>query len=727
MWLKIAQTVVGYVVVANFNAHMTTPIAVDTPPPLVGDIEGQFVQFAGSPFELFQPYLPAGDQPQAIDQLVEGVNDGEVFQTLLGVTGSGKTFTMANVIARLGRPAIVFAPNKTLAAQLYSEFREFFPRNAVEYFVSYYDYYQPEAYVPQRDLFIEKDSAINEHIEQLRLSCTKSILERRDVIVVATVSAIYGIGEPESYHQMVMTLRSGDKLGQREVIGQLVRMQYERNDMDFSRGCFRVRGETIDVFPAEHSELALRISLFDDEIESLELLDPLTGRVRQAVPRFTVYPSSHYVTPRDKVLAAIETIKLELAQRLGELVGMGKLVEAQRLEQRTRFDLEMLTEVGHCKGIENYTRHLSGAKPGEPPSTLTDYMPKDSVMFLDESHVLMGQFGGMYNGDRSRKTTLVEYGFRLPSALDNRPLKLEEFEKRMRQVVFVSATPAQYEKDHSGRVVEQLVRPTGLVDPEVEVRPATHQVDDVLQEIRLRVDLKERVLITTLTKRMAEQLTDYLSDNGVKVRYLHSDIDTVERVEILRDLRLGTFDVLVGINLLREGIDLPEVSLVAIMDADKEGFLRSERSLIQTIGRAARNINGRAILYADVITESMKKAIGETERRREKQIATNLAAGITPKGVFKHVRDLIDGVHSDKSSKEAQREELLRAQVLDMGEKDLAKEIKRLEKAMLEHAKNLQFEQAAQVRDQLARLREQVLGASGKDTLARDDIKATTL
>ena len=727
MWLKIAQTVVGYVVVvANFNAHMSTSPAVDTPPPQREAVEGQFLQYPGSPFELFQPYLPAGDQPQAIDQLVEGVNDGEVFQTLLGVTGSGKTFTMANVIARLGRPAIVFAPNKTLAAQLYSEFREFFPRNAVEYFVSYYDYYQPEAYMPQRDLFIEKDSAINEHIEQLRLSCTKSILERRDVIVVATVSAIYGIGEPESYHQMVMTLRSGDKLGQREVIGQLVRMQYERNDMDFSRGCFRVRGETIDVFPAEHSELALRISLFDDEIESLELLDPLTGRVRQAVPRFTVYPSSHYVTPRDKVLAAIETIKLELAQRLGELVGMGKLVEAQRLEQRTRFDLEMLTEVGHCKGIENYTRHLSGAQPGEPPSTLTDYMPKDSVMFLDESHVLMGQFGGMYNGDRARKTTLVEYGFRLPSALDNRPLKLEEFENRMRQVVFVSATPAQYEKDHSGRVVEQLVRPTGLVDPEVEVRPATHQVDDVLQEIRLRVDLKERVLITTLTKRMAEQLTDYLSDNGVKVRYLHSDIDTVERVEILRDLRLGTFDVLVGINLLREGIDLPEVSLVAIMDADKEGFLRSERSLIQTIGRAARNINGRAILYADVITESMKKAIGETERRREKQIATNLAAGITPRGVFKQVRDLIDGVHSDKASKEAQREELLRAQVVDMGEKDLAKEIKRLEKAMLEHAKNLQFEQAAQVRDQLARLREQVLGASGKDTLARNEVKSTT-
>jgi excinuclease ABC subunit B len=678
---------------------------------------GRFVHFEGSPFELFQPYLPAGDQPQAIDELVEGVRDGEVFQTLLGVTGSGKTFTMANVIACMGRPAIVFAPNKTLAAQLYSEFREFFPRNAVEYFVSYYDYYQPEAYVPQRDLFIEKDSAINEHIEQLRLSCTKSILERRDVIVVATVSAIYGIGEPESYHRMVMTLRTGDKLGQREVIGQLVRMQYERNDMEFGRGRFRVRGETIDVFPAEHSELALRISLFDDEIESLELLDPLTGRVRQSIPRFTVYPSSHYVTPRDKVLAAIETIKLELTQRLSELVGMGKLVEAQRLEQRTRFDLEMLVEVGHCKGIENYTRHLSGAKPGDPPSTLTDYMPKDSLMFLDESHVLMGQFGGMYNGDRSRKTTLVEYGFRLPSALDNRPLKLEEFEQRMRQVIFVSATPAQYEKDHSGRVVEQLVRPTGLVDPEVEVRPATHQVDDVLQEIRLRVELHERVLITTLTKRMAEQLTDYLSDNGVKVRYLHSDIDTVERVEILRDLRLGVFDVLVGINLLREGIDLPEVSLVAIMDADKEGFLRSERSLIQTIGRAARNINGRAILYADVMTESMKKAIGETERRRIKQIATNTAAGITPKGVFKQVRDLIDGVHSEKSSKAAEREELIRAQVVDMGEKDLAKEIKRLEKLMLEHAKNLQFEDAARVRDQLARLREQVLGASGRDRL----------
>ena len=676
------------------------------------------VRYPGSPFELFQPYPPAGDQPTAIAQLVEGVNDGEVFQTLLGVTGSGKTFTMANVIAQLGRPAIIFAPNKTLAAQLYSEFREFFPNNAVEYFVSYYDYYQPEAYVPQRDLFIEKDSAINEHIEQMRLSCTKSILERRDVIVVATVSAIYGIGEPESYHQMIMTLRAGDKVGQRDAIAQLVRMQYERNDQDFSRGKFRVRGDTIDVFPAEHSELAIRIELFDDEIESLQLFDPLTGRIRQKIPRFTIYPSSHYVTPRDRVLAAVETIKVELSDRLKELVGMNKLVEAQRLEQRTRFDLEMLSEVGHCKGIENYTRHLSGAPPGVPPSTLTDYMPKDAVMFLDESHVMIGQLGGMYNGDRARKTTLVEYGFRLPSALDNRPLKLEEFEKRMRQVVFVSATPADYEKTHASKVVEQLVRPTGLVDPLVEVRPATHQVDDVLQEIRIRVDLNERVLITTLTKRMAEQLTDYLTDNGVKVRYIHSDVDTVERVEILRDLRLGTFDVLVGINLLREGIDLPEVSLVAILDADKEGFLRSERSLIQTIGRAARNLSGKAILYADRMTESMKKAIGETERRRTKQIAHNLEMGITPRGVFKQVRDLIDGVYSEKAGKEAQARELQRAAIEDMSERDVAKEIKRLEKLMMEHARNLEFENAARVRDQLATLREQAFGGAGHDNVA---------
>ncbi len=680
--------------------------------------KGTLVSYPGSPFELFQPYPPAGDQPTAIAQLVEGVNDGEVFQTLLGVTGSGKTFTMANVIAQLGRPAIIFAPNKTLAAQLYSEFREFFPNNAVEYFVSYYDYYQPEAYVPQRDLFIEKDSAINEHIEQMRLSCTKSILERRDVIVVATVSAIYGIGEPESYHQMIMTLRAGDKVGQRDAIAQLVRMQYERNDQDFSRGKFRVRGDTIDVFPAEHSELAIRIELFDDEIESLQLFDPLTGRIRQKIPRFTIYPSSHYVTPRDRVLAAVETIKVELADRLKELVGMNKLVEAQRLEQRTRFDLEMLSEVGHCKGIENYTRHLSGAPPGAPPSTLTDYMPNDSVMFLDESHVMIGQLGGMYNGDRARKTTLVEYGFRLPSALDNRPLKLDEFEKRMRQVVFVSATPAEYEKTHASKVVEQLVRPTGLVDPIVEVRPATHQVDDVLQEIRIRVELNERVLITTLTKRMAEQLTDYLTDNGVKVRYIHSDVDTVERVEILRDLRLGTFDVLVGINLLREGIDLPEVSLVAILDADKEGFLRSERSLIQTIGRAARNLSGKAILYADRMTDSMKKAIGETERRRTKQIAHNLEMGITPRGVVKGIRDLIDGVYSEKAGKEAQEREIQRAAIEDMSERDVAKEIKRLEKLMMEHARNLEFENAARVRDQLATLREQAFGGAGHDNVA---------
>ena len=681
-------------------------------------MQGQFVSYPGSPFELYQPYPPAGDQPTAIAQLVEGVQDGEVFQTLLGVTGSGKTFTMANVIAQLGRPAIVFAPNKTLAAQLYSEFREFFPKNAVEYFVSYYDYYQPEAYVPQRDLFIEKDSAINEHIEQMRLSCTKSILERRDVVIVATVSAIYGIGKPESYHQMIMTLRVGDRVGQRDVIAQLIRMQYQRNDQDFSRGKFRVRGDTIDVFPAEHSELAIRIELFDDEIESLQLFDPLTGRIRQKIPRFTVYPSSHYVTPREQVLAAIETIKLELDQRLKELVGMGKLVEAQRLEQRTRFDLEMLQEVGHCKGIENYTRHLSGAAPGEPPSTLTDYMPSDAIMFLDESHQMIGQLSAMYNGDRSRKTTLVEYGFRLPSALDNRPLKFEEFEKRMRQCIFVSATPADYEIQHAGQVAEQVVRPTGLVDPEVEVRPATHQVDDVLQEIRIRVDKQERVLITTLTKRMAEQLTDYLSDNGVKVRYLHSDVDTVERVEIIRDLRLGAFDVLVGINLLREGLDIPEVSLVAILDADKEGFLRAERSLIQTIGRAARNASGKAILYADVITKSMKKAMDETLRRREKQIAYNEAHGITPRTIIKQVKDLIDGVYSEKSGQEAERLEqaaLQKAKVEDMSEKDIAKAIKQLEKQMMEHARNLEFEKAARVRDQLAILKEQAFGAPGGD------------
>ncbi|PAT39811.1 excinuclease ABC subunit UvrB [Vandammella animalimorsus] len=676
--------------------------------------QGQFVTFPDSPFQLFQPYPPAGDQPTAIAGLVEGVQDGEVFQTLLGVTGSGKTFTMANVIARLGRPAIVFAPNKTLAAQLYSEFREFFPKNAVEYFVSYYDYYQPEAYVPQRDLFIEKDSAINEQIEQMRLSATKSVLERRDVVIVATVSAIYGIGVPEDYMQMRLILRGGGLANQRDLIAQLVRMQYRRSDMDFARGTFRVRGDTIDVFPSENSELALRIELFDDEVEALHLFDPLTGRVVQKVPRFVVYPSSHYATPREKVLAAIETIKIELRERLQQLHEMGKLVEAQRLEQRTRFDLEMLSEVGHCKGIENYSRHLSGAQPGEPPPTLTDYLPADALMFLDESHQMIGQLNAMYNGDRARKQTLVDYGFRLPSALDNRPLKFAEFEQRMRQVVFVSATPAAYEQQHASKVVEQIVRPTGLVDPEIEVRPAASQVDDVLQEIRSRVQQDERVLITTLTKRMAEQLTDYLTENGVRVRYLHSDVDTVERVEIIRDLRLGSFDVLVGINLLREGLDIPEVSLVAILDADKEGFLRAERSLIQTIGRAARNARGKAILYADQMTDSMRRAIGETQRRRDKQMAHNQAHGITPRTIRKQVRDLIDGVYSEKADRQKQAQAQQAAytgELLEMSEKDASREIKRLEKQMHEHARNLEFEQAAALRDKLAQLRQHLFGA----------------
>ena len=678
---------------------------------------GVFVSYPDSPYQLFQPYPPAGDQPTAIAQLVEGLNDGLSFQTLLGVTGSGKTFTMANVIAQMGRPAIVFAPNKTLAAQLYAEFREFFPKNAVEYFVSYYDYYQPEAYVPQRDLFIEKDSAINEHIEQMRLSATKSLLERRDVVIVASVSAIYGIGAPDDYLEMRLVMRTGGKQNQRELIGQLVRMQYTRNEVDFSRGTFRVRGDTVDIFPAEHSELAIRIELFDDEVESLSLFDPLTGRIRQKIPRFVVYPSSHYVTPRDKVVSAIATIKDELRERTAELVSAGKLVEAQRLEQRTRFDLEMLQEIGHCKGIENYTRHLSGAAPGEPPSTLVDYLPKDALMFLDESHVMIGQLGGMYNGDRARKTTLVDYGFRLPRALDNRPLRFEAFETQMREVRSVWATPAADEQRTAGQVVEQVVRPTGLIDPMVEVRPATHQVDDVLQEIRIRVELSERVLITTLTKRMAEQLTDYLSDNGCKVRYLHSDIETVERVEILRDLRLGVFDVLVGINLLREGLDIPEVSLVAILDADKEGFLRAERSLIQTIGRAARNINGRAILYADKVTESMRKAIDETERRRNKQMAHNLAMGITPRTINKKIKELIDGVYAEKSDKHAGNDTLRSTEVEALSEKDLGKRIKQLEKQMLDHARNLEFEKAARVRDQLALLREQAFGAPGSDNL----------
>ena len=609
--------------------------------------EAGFVQFPDSPFQLYQPYPPAGDQPAAINALVEGVRDGLMFQTLLGVTGSGKTYTMANMIARLGRPALVLAPNKTLAAQLYAEMREFFPRNAVEYFVSYYDYYQPEAYVPSRDLFIEKDSNINEHIEQMRLSATKSLLERRDTIIVGTVSTIYGIGNPSDYHAMVLILRSGDRIPRQELIGRLVAMQYERNDMEFTRGHFRVRGDTIDVFPAESAELAIRLSLFDDELETLELFDPLTGKVKQKVPRFTIYPSSHYVTPRDTVLRAIETIKAELRERVKFYLDNNQLLEAQRIEQRTRFDIEMLQELGFCKGIENYSRHLSGAAPGEPPPTMIDYLPKDALMFFDESHVMMGQLRAMYRGDRSRKETLVQFGFRLPSAMDNRPLKMEEFEVRMRQSIFVSATPADYENERSDNVVEQVVRPTGLVDPIVEVRPALTQVDDLLGEAKLRIAQGERVLVTTLTKRMAEDLTDYLAENGLKVRYLHSDIDTVERVEIIRDLRLGAFDILVGINLLREGLDIPEVSLVAILDADKEGFLRSERSLIQTIGRAARNLNGKAILYADKITRSMELAMNETSRRREKQVNFNLEHNITPRSINKAVKEMIDGVMSN--------------------------------------------------------------------------------
>lgn len=680
-----------------------------------------FISYPDSPFELYQPYAPAGDQPTAIKKLIEGVNDGEVFQTLLGVTGSGKTFTMANVIAQTGRPALVLAPNKTLAAQLYAEMREFFPKNAVEYFVSYYDYYQPEAYVPSRDLFIEKDSSINEHIEQMRLSATKSLLERRDTIIVGTVSCIYGIGDPSDYHAMILSIRHGDKLSQRDILKRLIAMQYKRNDLDFTRGTFRVRGDTIDVYPAEHSELAVRIDLFDDEIDGIQLFDPLTGKIRQKLPRFTIYPSSHYVTPRATVLRAIETIKDELRQQLDFFVKTGKLVEAQRLEQRTRFDLEMLAELGFCKGIENYSRHMSGAAPGEPPPTLIDYLPKDGLMIIDESHVTIGQLGGMYRGDRSRKETLVNFGFRLPSAMDNRPLRFEEFESKMRQTVFVSATPSNYEKEHSGQVVEQVVRPTGLIDPVIEVRPATTQVDDLLSEIHERTRAGDRVLVTTLTKRMAEDLTDYLSDNGVRVRYLHSDIETVERVEIIRDLRLGEFDVLVGINLLREGLDIPEVSLVAILDADKEGFLRSERSLIQTIGRAARNLNGKAILYADRVTNSMTLAMGETTRRRNKQIEFNTENGITPRGVSKQIKELIDGVFDPNASRQRKADKAL--EVAPLGEKQLAKEIKRLEKAMLDHAKNLEFEKAAQARDQLGLLKEQLFGSKGDSNVTSLDAK----
>ena len=664
------------------------------------------VAFPNSPFRLNELYQPAGDQPEAIDKLVEGIDDGLAFQTLLGVTGSGKTYTMANAIARLGRPALVLAPNKTLAAQLYSEFREFFPENAVEYFVSYYDYYQPEAYVPARDLYIEKDSSINEHIEQMRLSATKSLLERRDVVIVATVSAIYGIGDPSEYHGMILHVREGEKMAQRDILARLVAMQYERNELDFRRGTFRVRGDVIDVFPAEHAEHAIRISLFDDLIEKLEVFDPLTGRVLHPMARFTVYPSSHYVTPRETTLRAVEAIKAELRERIKFFQDAGRLLEAQRIEQRTRFDLEMLAELGFCKGIENYSRHLSGRKEGEPPPTLIDYLAADALMIIDESHVTIPQLGGMFRGDRSRKENLVEYGFRLPSALDNRPLKFEEFEAVVRQTVFVSATPADYERGKSAQVVEQVVRPTGLIDPPVMVRPASTQVDDLLSEISLRVKKQERVLVTTLTKRMAEELTEYLAEHGVKVRYLHSEVETVERVEIIRDLRLGEFDVLVGINLLREGLDLPEVSLVAILDADKEGFLRSERSLIQTIGRAARHINGTAILYADHMTESMKRAIGETDRRRAKQVTYNEHHSITPMGVIKRIKDLIDGVYDASQMQVAQDEARYEA----MSEKQIAREIKALEKKMLEHARNLEFEEAARVRNRLADLKKKIFG-----------------
>jgi excinuclease ABC subunit B len=668
--------------------------------------------FPNSPYRLHPPFAPAGDQPAAIEALAEGVRDGLAFQTLLGVTGSGKTYTMAHVIARLGRPALVLAPNKTLAAQLYAEFREFFPENAVEYFVSYYDYYQPEAYVPARDLFIEKDSSINEHIEQMRLSATKSLMERRDVIIVATVSAIYGIGDPSEYHGMILHLRQGEKASQRDVIARLVAMQYERNELDFRRGTFRVRGDVIDVFPAEHAEHAVRISLADDEIEQLQIFDPLTGRVLHGMARFTVYPSSHYVTPRETTLRAIEAIKAELRERIEFFQKAGRLLEAQRIEQRARFDLEMLAELGFCKGIENYSRHLSGRKAGEPPPTLIDYLPPDALMFIDESHVTIGQLGGMYRGDRARKENLVEYGFRLPSALDNRPLRFDEFEAVVRQTIFVSATPADYEAGKSAQVVEQVVRPTGLVDPAVEVRPASSQVDDLLSEIRARVLKKERVLVTTLTKRMAEELTEYLAEHGVKVRYLHSEVDTVERVEIIRDLRLGEFDVLVGINLLREGLDLPEVSLVTILDADKEGFLRSERSLIQTIGRAARHINGRAILYADVVTDSMRRAIGETERRRAKQIAWNEGRGIVPRGVSKRIKDLIDGVYDASDAAADLKAAQAEARYESMSEKQIARELRRIEKEMIASARNLEFEKAARLRDELAALKKRVFGVA---------------
>ncbi len=665
-------------------------------------------------FQLVTSFTPAGDQPKAIEQMVLGLDSGLAYQTLLGVTGSGKTFSIANVIQRVQRPTIVLAPNKTLAAQLYGEFKAFFPHNAVEYFVSYYDYYQPEAYVPASDTFIEKDASINDHIEQMRLSATKALLERRDVIIVATVSAIYGLGSPESYLKMVLHLDRGDRINQREILQRLAELQYTRNDLDFARATFRVRGDVIDIYPAESEFEAIRIELFDDEVENISAFDPLTGEVLGRLPRFTFYPKSHYVTPREVLLEAVEKIKVELADRLQFLHNENRLVEAQRLEQRTRFDLEMILELGYCSGIENYSRYLSGRPEGAPPPTLYDYLPDDALMVIDESHVSVPQIGAMYKGDRSRKETLVNYGFRLPSALDNRPMRFEEWEAASPQAIFVSATPGPYEADHAGQIVEQVVRPTGLVDPELEIRPASTQVDDLLSQIRQRVAVQERVLVTTLTKRMAEDLSDYLAEHEVRVRYLHSDIDTVERVEIIRDLRLGVFDVLVGINLLREGLDMPEVSLVAILDADKEGFLRSERSLIQTIGRAARNLNGKAILYADHITGSMQRAIDETERRRAKQIAFNQEHGITPRGVKKDIKDILEGatVPGSRSGKRKAHARAAEGQGDYSGlrtAKDISKEIGKLEEQMFKHARDLEFEAAASLRDVISGLRERLI------------------
>lgn len=661
----------------------------------------KIIQYPGSSFRLHQPFPPAGDQPTAISGLVEGLKDGLQYQTLLGVTGSGKTYTMANIIAETGRPALIMVHNKTLAAQLYAEFRDFFPENAVEYFVSYYDYYQPEAYVPHKDLFIEKDSSINEHIEQMRLSATKSLLERDDTIIVATVSAIYGIGDEAAYRQMILHLKEGNTLTQQEIIKQLVNMQYQREDIEFKRGTFRIRGDTIDVFPAEYYDKAIRISLFDDEIDGLFLFDPLTGKIEQRIGRFTVFPSSHYVTPRETIMSAIETIKIELEKRIREYEANGKTIEAFRIKQRTEFDLEMLTEIGFCKGIENYSRHLTGRAPGEPPPTLIDYLPANAILFVDESHVTISQIGGMYNGDRARKQNLVDYGFRLPSAMDNRPLRFEEFEVRMPQTIMVSATPGKYEAEHQDNLVEQVVRPTGLLDPIIEVRPVEFQVDDLLHEIKIRKELNQRVLVTTLTKKMSEKLSEYYAENGIRVRYLHSDIDTVERVEIIRDLRLGVFDVLVGVNLLREGLDMPEVSLVAIFDADKEGFLRSERSLIQTVGRAARNSDGRAIFYADKITKAMQVAIDETKRRREKQLSHNEKFGITPLTVVKPINDIIDGVYREEKK---QKFEIKLPK--DLNDKELTKLVKKVEKRMKEHSMNLEFEEAAKCRDELKVLKE---------------------